>query len=231
MDMASSAVRALVEGGARVLAPFYPERVSKIFVVNAPASFHMAWKLISPVCSKRTLDKVTIIGAHERERCAAELLAVCGADSLPAAFGGACTCVGEGGCWRQHPDERALWDAVEAVTPPAARVPPGAAVSGGGGLANGAGVSNGLGAAAGDAGRRFAASPAAASPGGGVPRPTDPARAGAAGSSPSPAALQRRRVDRERRPPGSADQLTTPPPAGGGIPRAPSSGSLPRGPY
>lgn len=124
LDLAQSAVRAFLEAGVKVLSPYYPERAGKIFVVNAPGTFHLAWKLVSPLCSKRTLDKISIIGAHERERMVAELTAAIAPEQLPVQYGGTCSCRGEGGCFRRHPDECAFWDAVEAVTPPAKRVPP-----------------------------------------------------------------------------------------------------------
>lgn len=120
LDLAQSSVRALLEAGVKVLSPYFPERAAKIFVVNAPGTFHLAWKLVSPLCSKRTLDKISIIGAHERERMVQELTAVISPEQLPVQYGGTCACRGEGGCFRRHPDECLLWDAVDACTPPGA---------------------------------------------------------------------------------------------------------------
>lgn len=120
LDLAQSSVRALLEGCIKVLSPYFPERAGKIFVVNAPGTFHLAWKLISPLCSKRTLDKISIIGAHERERMVQELTAAVAPEQLPAQYGGTCACRGEGGCFRRHPDECAFYEMIEACTPPGA---------------------------------------------------------------------------------------------------------------
>ena len=52
-------------------------------------------------------------------------------DSLPVRYGGTCCCAGAGGCWRNSPEERALWTLVDRTTPPAQRaeLPCGAAAA------------------------------------------------------------------------------------------------------
>ena len=108
---------------AAVLGPNYPERVSRVFVVNAPQSFTIAYSLFSTVLTRRLLDKVSLFSATPagKEAAAAALLEVVAPECLPERYGGTCRCAGEGGCWRNSPEERALWAMVEGTTPPEQR--------------------------------------------------------------------------------------------------------------
>ncbi len=116
-----SAAYAFARAVASVLGPNYPERTSRVFIVNAPASFTLAYTLMSPLLTRKLLDKVTLYSASQAEEAHAALLEAIPAENLPQRYGGACCCAGEGGCWRNAPDERALWDAVERLTPPELR--------------------------------------------------------------------------------------------------------------
>ena len=118
--LGSSAV-AFARAVARVLGPHYPERVSQVFIVNAPASFALAYNLMSPMMTRRLLDKVQLFSASQTEEAAAALLAQVAPENLPRRYGGLCDCGGEGGCWRNAPEEQRLWQLVEATTPPEAR--------------------------------------------------------------------------------------------------------------
>jgi hypothetical protein len=123
-DMASGTTREFLSACAAVLSPFYPERVATIFVVNAPPGFTLAFSLVSPLCARRTLERITVLGANEKERTLAALSAVIAPENLPREFGGSCDCGGgEGACWRHHASEEALWAIAEGNTPAEARVP------------------------------------------------------------------------------------------------------------
>jgi hypothetical protein len=115
-DMGTSVV-AFARAVAAVLGPNYPERISQVFVVNAPASFALAFSLLTPMLTRKLLDKVTLFSATQQEEAAAALLEIIAPEDLPQRYGGSCACAGEGGCWRNAPEEQQLWQAVEAATP------------------------------------------------------------------------------------------------------------------
>jgi hypothetical protein len=106
---------------AAVLGPNYPERISRVLIVNAPASFAMVYSLMTPMLTRRLLDKVTLFSAAQAEEAAAALLELVAPENLPQRYGGTCCCAGEGGCWRNAPEEEALWQLVERNTPEEAR--------------------------------------------------------------------------------------------------------------
>ena len=62
---------------AAVLGPNYPERISRVYIVNAPQSFAIAYSLFSTVLTRRLLDKVSLFSATPagKESAAAALLA------------------------------------------------------------------------------------------------------------------------------------------------------------
>ncbi len=119
-DLGTSAV-AFAKAIAAVLGPHYPERISRVFVVNAPPSFSMAYSLMSPMLTRRLLDKVALFSSSQAQEAAAALLDIVPPENLPVRYGGSCACAGEGGCWRNAPEEQALWRLVEDTTPPEMR--------------------------------------------------------------------------------------------------------------
>lgn len=104
----------------RLLGPNYPERVEKVFIVNSSSTFAAAYTIISSLFSRHLLDKLSVYSssASGTAAAAAALLELIPAQDLPVAYGGACACAGEGGCWRNSPEEAELWRVVEATTPP-----------------------------------------------------------------------------------------------------------------
>ena len=62
----------------------YPERLSRLFVVNAPTVFRIIWAVVKPWLDPRTLAKISILGSD----FTADLLAHIPHDQLPVAFGG-----------------------------------------------------------------------------------------------------------------------------------------------
>jgi hypothetical protein len=124
-ELASGPVREFLSAAAAILSPFYPERAAAIFIVNAPAGFSLAFALVSPLCAARTLSRVTVVGAGERQRMAEVLCAAVAPEALPREYGGTCDCGGAeaGGCWRRHATEEALWREAERTTPKDKRLP------------------------------------------------------------------------------------------------------------
>ena len=121
-ELGTSAL-AFARAVAAVLGPNYPERISRVYIVNAPQSFAIAYSLFSTVLTRRLLDKVSLFSATPagKESAAAALLEVIAPECLPQRYGGTCCCAGAGGCWRNSPEERALWAMVEQTTPPEER--------------------------------------------------------------------------------------------------------------
>ena len=67
----------------------YPEHLRKMFLINAPSSFSLAWKLISPMLDERVLKKISVNGKDYQKA----LFQHVSADQVPNDFGGT------GGSW------------------------------------------------------------------------------------------------------------------------------------
>jgi hypothetical protein len=64
----------------------YPQRTDKIFIVNAPRSLAFIWRIISPMISESTREKISIV--RDKKEMARLLLSEVDADALPAVYGG-----------------------------------------------------------------------------------------------------------------------------------------------
>lgn len=71
---------------------YYPERLGKLYVINAPWGFSTIWSVVKGWIDPVTVQKIHILGSGYQK----ELLAQVPAESLPKAFGGSCEC--PGGC-------------------------------------------------------------------------------------------------------------------------------------
>jgi len=71
---------------------YYPERMGKFYIINAPMLFSTVWGLVKPLLDEVTAAKIVILGSKYQST----LLENIPAESLPVAFGGKCKC--EGGC-------------------------------------------------------------------------------------------------------------------------------------
>ncbi|GMF22156.1 unnamed protein product [Phytophthora lilii] len=76
-----------------VMQRHYPQRSFKIFIVNVPSWFGMAWKGVKPLLIEATRAKTNILTESETP---AALLEFIEADNLPVEYGGTCAC--PGGC-------------------------------------------------------------------------------------------------------------------------------------
>jgi hypothetical protein len=73
-------------------AEFYPEGMSKIYVVNTPAMVSVAWAIIKPWLPAEEQKKVVFVKpAHTKEK----LLELIDAENLPSFLGGECNCEGQ----------------------------------------------------------------------------------------------------------------------------------------
>ncbi|KAI5778679.1 putative phosphatidylinositol transporter [Geopyxis carbonaria] len=71
---------------------YYPERLGKLYIINAPWGFAGAFKMVKSFLDPVTVEKIHLLGSGYQT----ELLAQIPAENLPVIFGGKCEC--EGGC-------------------------------------------------------------------------------------------------------------------------------------
>lgn len=72
----------------------YPERLSKLFIVNTPSIFSKAWNLVKGWVDPGILEKIFICGSDYKQ----VLLEHVPAENLPSFLGGKCLCNLPGGC-------------------------------------------------------------------------------------------------------------------------------------
>lgn len=88
---------------------YYPERLGKLYVINAPWGFSAVWNAVKGWIDPVTAKKISILGSGYQK----ELLAQVPAESLPKVFGGSCEC--EGGCMFS---DKGPWTEPEFAKPP-----------------------------------------------------------------------------------------------------------------
>jgi hypothetical protein len=93
-----------------VMQRHYPQRSFKIFIVNVPSWFGMAWKGVKPLLNEATRAKTNILTESES---ASALLEFIDAESLPVEYGGTCACAG--GCETHSSYQRLQRALVESV--------------------------------------------------------------------------------------------------------------------
>ena len=119
---------------------YYPERLGKLYIINAPWGFSSAFKLIKgcldPVTVRLSLpesrgcerferltqaglqvEKISVLGSSYK----AELLAQIPAENLPKEFGGSCQCAAQGGC---RLADQGPWNDPAFAAPVATAAPP-----------------------------------------------------------------------------------------------------------
>lgn len=95
---------------------YYPERLGRLYIINAPWGFSTVWNIISGWLDPVTVQKIHVLGSGYQK----ELLNQVPAENLPVEFGGKCNC--PGGCpmsdmgpWREAEWARpAKWEQQEA---------------------------------------------------------------------------------------------------------------------
>ncbi|KAL5357752.1 CRAL-TRIO domain-containing protein [Aspergillus floccosus] len=71
---------------------YYPERLGKLYLINAPWGFSTVFNVVKGFLDPVTVDKIHVLGGNYKK----ELLAQVPAENLPTEFGGTCQC--QGGC-------------------------------------------------------------------------------------------------------------------------------------
>ncbi|ODQ56558.1 Sec14 cytosolic factor [Saitoella complicata NRRL Y-17804] len=88
-----SSVYGYVKQASQISSDYYPERLGKMFLINAPWGFSGAWKMVAKLLDPATVAKINILGSSYQS----ELLAQIPAENLPKQFGGKCDCADRGG--------------------------------------------------------------------------------------------------------------------------------------
>ena len=71
---------------------YYPERLGKLYLINAPWGFSSVFSVVKGFLDPVTVKKIHVLGSNYKK----ELLAQVPAENLPEEFGGTCKC--PGGC-------------------------------------------------------------------------------------------------------------------------------------
>jgi len=68
---------------------YYPERMGRMLVINAPRAFPMAWSFVKSLLDRNTQDKIEVLSPHHSRQ---RLLELIDPQYLPKYMGGACDC-------------------------------------------------------------------------------------------------------------------------------------------
>lgn len=96
---------------------YYPERLGKLYLINAPWGFSGVWSVVKAWLDPVTVEKIHVLGSSYQT----ELLKQVPAENLPKEFGGKCECVGgcelsDMGPWREKEWARpAKWEKQETT--------------------------------------------------------------------------------------------------------------------
>lgn len=88
----ASSVYGYVQAASAVSQNHYPERLGKLYVINAPWGFSGIFSVVKKFLDPITVEKIHVLGSGYEK----ELLAQVPKENLPKGFGGACDC--PGGC-------------------------------------------------------------------------------------------------------------------------------------
>ncbi|KAI4262198.1 MAG: hypothetical protein L6R42_002615 [Xanthoria sp. 1 TBL-2021] len=87
-----SSVYGYVKQTSAISQDYYPERLGKMYLINAPWGFSSVFSIIKGFLDPVTVGKIHVLGTGYQS----ELLAQVPKENLPKLFGGTCNC--EGGC-------------------------------------------------------------------------------------------------------------------------------------
>ena len=85
-------VYAYVKQASAMSQNYYPERLGRLYLINAPWGFSTVFSVVKGWLDPITVEKIHVLGASYHK----ELLDHIPAENLPEIFGGSCKC--EGGC-------------------------------------------------------------------------------------------------------------------------------------
>ena len=87
-----SSVYGYVKQASAISQNYYPERLGKLYLINAPWGFSSVFSVVKGFLDPVTVQKIHVLGGGYQT----ELLNQVPKENLPKMFGGACAC--EGGC-------------------------------------------------------------------------------------------------------------------------------------
>lgn len=87
-----SSVYGYVKQASAISQNYYPERLGKLYLINAPWGFSSVFSVVKGFLDPVTVQKIHVLGSHYQ----AELLSQVPKENLPKEFGGSCSC--PGGC-------------------------------------------------------------------------------------------------------------------------------------
>lgn len=85
-------VYSYVQQASKISQNYYPERLGKLYLINAPWGFSSVFSVVKGFLDPVTVAKIHVLGSGYQK----ELLAQVPPENLPVEFGGKCQC--EGGC-------------------------------------------------------------------------------------------------------------------------------------
>jgi len=85
-------VYGFLQEASKISQDYYPERMGKFYLINAPWGFATVWAIVKRWLDPVTVSKISILGSSYQSA----LLEQIPAENLPAKFGGKCQC--PGGC-------------------------------------------------------------------------------------------------------------------------------------
>ena len=87
-----SSVYGYVKQASAISQNYYPERLGKMYLINAPWGFSTVFNVVKGFLDPVTVQKIHVLGSGYQK----DLLAQVPKENLPKQFGGTCDC--EGGC-------------------------------------------------------------------------------------------------------------------------------------
>ncbi|KAE8151014.1 CRAL-TRIO domain-containing protein [Aspergillus avenaceus] len=100
-----SSVYSYVKQASAISQNYYPERLGKLYLINAPWGFSGAFNVVKGFLDPVTVNKIHILGSGYKK----ELLEQVPAENLPEEFGGTCKCAGGCELSDEGPWQEAEW--------------------------------------------------------------------------------------------------------------------------
>ncbi|EPS43446.1 hypothetical protein H072_2574 [Dactylellina haptotyla CBS 200.50] len=93
---------------------YYPERLGRLFIINAPWGFSTVWGMISGWLDPVTVKKISVLGSSYQK----DLLGQIPAENLPVEYGGTCACsqgcpLSDAGPWNEEQYQGAFFKPTE----------------------------------------------------------------------------------------------------------------------
>jgi hypothetical protein len=104
-----TSVYSYIKRASAISQNYYPERLGKLYLINAPWGFSSVWSMVKGFLDPVTVEKIHVLGAAYQ----AELVDQIPMENLPIEYGGECEC--EGGCMLS---DMGPWQEPEWAKPP-----------------------------------------------------------------------------------------------------------------